>query len=307
VHQIEPLTAGSIIALALLVDFILGEPSRWHPLVGFGRCANWLEETLNRGTGHRVVGVVAWSLMVVLPVIITGSVLDIMALPLNLLFQVLILYIAIGNRSLVQHARDVTVSLVRGDIEQARMNVNRLVSRDVSHMSESQVAGAAVESVLENGNDAVVAPLFWYVVAGAPGVVLYRLANTLDAMWGYRSARYRYFGWWAARSDDLLNLLPAQLTAICYSICSGRYFNFWRQGFSWKSFNAGSVMAAGSAGLRITTGGEASYRGESEQRPLLGCGRRAQAADIDRACRLLQHSVFTAAIALVLCYSLLAR
>jgi adenosylcobinamide-phosphate synthase len=153
------------------------------------------------------------------------------------------------------------------------------------------VARAAVESVLENGNDAVFGALFWYLVAGAPGAVFYRLANTLDAMWGYRDERYRDFGWAAARLDDLLNFLPARLTAATYAILGDTRaaWRAWRtQAPAWESPNAGPVMAAGAGSLGLVLGGPAFYRGAYRQRPWLGTGRAPHGGDIGRAVQLVR-------------------
>ncbi|MET0377713.1 MAG: regulatory signaling modulator protein AmpE, partial [Spongiibacteraceae bacterium] len=163
------------------------------------------------------------------------------------------------------------------------------------------VSKAAVETVLENGSDAIFASLFWFAVAGLPGVVLHRAANTLDAMWGYRNARFNEFGCAAARIDDVLNLIPARLTAIAYAL-SGQCANAlrsWRaQASSWSSPNAGPVMAAGAGALGLQLGGAAMYHGAMENRPALGFGRSAQAADIQRALTLLDRSLLLWLLAL---------
>lgn len=201
---------------------------------------------------------------------------------------------ALGWRSLGDHARGVRDALASDELSSARLRVGLLVSRDTNALDHRGVANATVESVLENGNDAIFAAIFWYLVAGAPGVVLYRLANTLDAMWGYRHHRYRRFGWAAARLDDVLNLVPSRLTALTYAM-SGRFSRAlmcWRlQGTAWKSPNAGPVMAAGAGSIGVLIGGPAVYRGVTQMRPTLGEGAHADTDDIDRALRLLRRTI----------------
>ena len=149
--------------------------------------------------------------------------------------------------------------------------------------------------MLENGNDAVFAALFWFAVAGAPGVLLYRLSNTLDAMWGYRTPRFLYFGWAAARIDDVLNYIPARLTAMTYALLGHTRLALrcWQQQApAWDSPNAGPVMASGAGSLNIKLGGAARYHGNLEERPALGAGQAPQAADIDRAMTLVKRGAW---------------
>jgi adenosylcobinamide-phosphate synthase len=200
----------------------------------------------------------------------------------------------VGGQTLTEHPVAVQKPLLAGQLEQARLAIARMVSRDTHALDAGQIAAATAESVLENGCDAVFGALFWFLVAGLPGVAIYRLTNTLDAMWGYRNARYRYFGWAAARLDDVLNFIPARLTALAYALCghTSTALRAWRvQGGRWKSPNAGPVMAAGAGALQIELGGAASYHGESTQRPSLGFGRQAEINDIARAIKLVQRAL----------------
>jgi adenosylcobinamide-phosphate synthase len=149
--------------------------------------------------------------------------------------------------------------------------------------------------VLENGNDAIFAAIFWFVVLGAPGVVMYRLVNTLDAMWGYKNARYHHFGRAAARLDDVLNYLPARLTALSYA-AAGKFcmaIESWRrQAAASESPTAGPVMAAGAGALSLRLGGPAIYHGQWCERPALGYGVKPCAEDIGRAIALVQRAIF---------------
>ena len=286
-----------LIPAAVVIDHFLGEPRAYHPLVGFGRLADRLETLAYDppwapANARRMRGMLA----------VTGLLLPALAASLALagagvigaLASLTGLYLALGARSLCEHAEAVRDALLDQDLANARQAVGRIVSRDVSEMDERQIAAATVESVLENGCDAVFGALFWFAAGGLPGVVVYRLANTLDAMWGYRNERYRDFGWAAARLDDALNFLPARLTAMSYALC-GRLptaLRAWRrQGHHWKSPNAGPVMAAGAGALGIRLGGPASYHGRLTHRPALGYGRPAEAGDIGRAISLVRRTL----------------
>ncbi|WP_165667662.1 adenosylcobinamide-phosphate synthase CbiB [Metapseudomonas otitidis] len=287
------MSLGLTTLVALLLDALFGEPRRGHPLVLFGRWAERLERRFNPGgRGWRSHGVSAWLLAVLPPTAVVWLLADIPGL--GWVVSVLALYAAVGLRSLNEHAEPVAQALEQGDLARARERVGYMVSRDTRELDESAVARAATESVLENGSDAVFAALFWFAVAGAPGVVLYRLANTLDAMWGYRNARFERFGWAAARIDDVLNYIPARLVALTYAVLgkTALALQCWRQQAPlWDSPNAGPVMAAGAGALGVQLGGPAIYHGELHERPRLGEGEPACAVDIQRGMDLVRQGV----------------
>jgi adenosylcobinamide-phosphate synthase len=286
-------TALAVVA-AVLLDAALGEPRRAHPLIAFGRLANAIETRLH---GHRRSnGALAWALAVLPPVLACVALLyALKPWPwLHASASALVLYACLGLRSLGEHARPVARSLAAGDLDAARSEVGRMVSRDTQALSEAQIAAAATESVLENGNDAVFGALFWFALLGAPGALLYRLANTLDAMWGYRTPCYARFGWAAARIDDGLNYVPARLTALSYALLgkASVALRCWRaQAPLWDSPNAGPVMAAGAGALGVRLGGAAPYHGRWEPRPELGEGDAPDAGSILRALRLVRKCV----------------
>ncbi len=284
-------TAPLIVVAALALDQLLGEPRRWHPLIGFGRLAHRLETGRPRS---RLGGLLAWAMAVLPPVLLAAWLAHRLPAPLRWVFEAAVLYLAIGARSLVQHAEAVRLPLQLGDLSLAREKVGYMVSRDTSALDETAVARATVESVLENGADAIFGALFWFLLLGAPGAILYRLANTLDAMWGYRNDRFLHFGWAAARIDDVLNLIPARLTALSYCLCGNlkNGLRCWRmQAATWYSPNAGPVMAAGAGALQVSLGGVAVYHGVAKERPLLGGGEEPRAHDIHRAGRLVQRAM----------------
>jgi len=278
---------------AMALDALFGEPRRAHPLQMFGRLASGIERRIHRD--HRAAGALAWLLAVAPPVLAVAWISRSLSPWVSWIFAAVALYVTIGHRSLAEHARAVESSLRAGDLEAARVAVGRMVSRDTGALDESQVAAAATESVLENGSDAVFGALFWFALLGAPGAVLYRLANTLDAMWGYRTPHFVRFGWAAARIDDALNFVPARLTALTYALLGDgtSAIRCWRsQAALWDSPNAGPVMAAGAGALRVRLGGAAPYHGRWEPRPLLGVGDTPSADSIAAALRLVQRGVW---------------
>lgn len=288
------MTTALTLTLAVLLDALLGEPRRAHPLVAFGRWAQWVERRMYRDA--RRAGVAAWCVAVLPCVGVAWIGLELLAETRigSVAFGAGVLYLAIGHRSLGEHALPVAAALERADLPAARAAVGRMVSRDTASLDERQVAAAATESVLENGCDAVFGALFWSALLGVPGVVLYRLANTLDAMWGYRNGRYGRFGWLAARVDDGLNALPARLTAFTYLLLGNARLAWccWRtQARAWDSPNAGPVMAAGAGALAVRLGGAAPYDGVWEKRPMLGTGSVPDAETIRRALRLVRNGV----------------
>jgi adenosylcobinamide-phosphate synthase len=278
----------------ILLDRLLGEARRFHPLVGFGALADRVELVLRCGApGHplfnRMNGLLGW-LLLVPPLAALAMFCQRQAW--GWAVDVALLYFALGARSLMQHGAQVAHDLAAGDLASARMHVSWMVSRDTSALDEEGIARAAVESVLENGNDAVFGTLFWFCVAGGAGALLYRLANTLDAMWGYQDARRIYFGWAAARIDDALNLVPARLTALTYAVLGDTRMalNCWRtQAQAWSSPNAGPVIAAGAGAIGARLGGAAMYHGAQEMRPKVGAGSTANLAHIHHALALVKR------------------
>jgi adenosylcobinamide-phosphate synthase len=293
----DMLSRALITAVAVFLDRLLGEPPRYHPLVGFGRLAERTERRLYGPEGlppsvRRRRGILAVTVLLSPALVLAVAVEN---LPyLGAAVSLLGLYLALGSRSLREHGEAVWLALRREDIGEARRALGRIVSRDTGRLGPESIAAAAVESLLENGCDAVFGALFWFFLAGLPGVVVYRLTNTLDAMWGYRNARYAEFGWAAARLDDVLNFLPARVTAIGYALCGNfpmSVKSWGNQGRRWRSPNAGVVMAAGAGALRIKLGGPAVYHGSLVHRPVLGYGRTAKADDIPRAIRLIDRTL----------------
>ena len=281
-----------VVAIALFLDRLLGEPSRFHPLIGFGRLAYWIELKMNPARYPFSLGVVAW-LLLVLPITLIIYWLD-------KWFEGWWLgavcgWLAIGWKSLREHGMAVLQALNKNNLEDARLKTSYLVSRDTSGLKSPALSRATIESILENGSDAIFAPLFWLIIFGAPGVVFYRLSNTLDAMWGYHNTRFEQFGKFTARVDDVLNYIPARLTALLYTLCgnSKLALQAWKtQGQNWYSPNAGVVMASGAGALTLKLGGNAIYHGKTKQRPELGTGNPPSFKDIHLALQLIDRSVY---------------
>jgi len=272
-----------------LLDLLLGEPVRWHPLAGFGQLAHYVEKqfnTLLEPFEAIAQGFIAWFIIVIPFVLIAGVLATVFGWPMELLIGVL----AIGGRSLKEHAFAVKEALLIGNLATARECTSMLVSRDTRTLDEEGLSRATIESVLENASDAIFAPLFWFLVGGAPAVVLYRLANTLDAMWGYKNERFLYFGRFSARADDVLNYIPARLTAMTWVILgdykSAKYC-WLTQANTWYSPSAGVVMAVGAGALRLKLGGNALYDNKEKQRPEIGIGNAPVANDIKRSWQLV--------------------
>jgi len=297
-------TSALILIIACLLDRIFGEPKRWHPLVGFGNLTNQLElwansahpdnsgQPLSSPFSARLLGMFCWlALTVPLPLLYYFLHQD------TWLFWTLdcvILYAAIGYNSLLKHARQIIEPMATGDLKQARHYCSYIVSRNTSELTEQQIARATTESMLENGHDAVIATVVWFAIGGAPLVILHRLANTLDAMWGYKNSRFIYFGWFAARMDDLLGWPSAKVTSLLYA-CQGplrlALVNAKKQGRQYKSLNGGWVMAAGATVLGISLGGRASYDGKVIESVTLGAGREVTTEDVEPCLKLVGNAL----------------
>lgn len=291
--MVEP---ALVCAAALLLDHCLGEPRRWHPVVGFGNLAAGVERRLNRGTRHGIGrGLLAVLLLAVPLTLLAWLVVRLAPLWLVPVLEAVGLWLALSLRGLREHGLAVAEPLERQDLSEARGAVGAIVSRNAERLDEPGIAKAATESMLENGADAVFASLFWFLVAGLPGVVLHRMVNTLDAMWGYRNERFLTFGRVAARLDDVMNWVPARLTALTYAVLGDtrQALRCWQtQARAWDSPNAGPVMAAGAGTLDVILGGAAPYGDRIRRRPVLGAGKAATAGAVRAALTLVTRGAW---------------
>lgn len=259
-----------ILVAAMLLDAAFGEPKLiWdripHPAVLMGRLIDALDRRCNRGDHRRLKGtVVAASLAVA--ALLAGWLIH--RIPDHGIVETLTIAVLLAQRSLVDHVRAVATGL-RRSLADGRAAVARIVGRDTAPMQEPDVVRAAIESAAENLSDGVIAPVFWYLALGLPGLVLYKLANTADSMIGHLTPRHAEFGWASARFDDLLNLIPARLTALLLALSHG-----WldpapilRDAPKHRSPNAGWPEAALAPVLDVALCGPRSYNGEMRAFP----------------------------------------
>jgi adenosylcobinamide-phosphate synthase len=282
----------SVRALAVLagwlVDLAAGDPRRAHPVALFGAAAVRAERVLYRDARWAGVGYTA--LLVGAPTLAAGLAERRLGARARLLLLAVLTWTALGGRSLWREAAGVGDAVARGDLADARRRLPALCGRDPSGLDGPQLCRAAIESVAENTADAVVAPLLYAALLGAPGVVAHRCANTLDAMVGHRSPRYARFGWAAARLDDLLAFVPARVTALLAALASGtprRVVGVVRRdGGRHPSPNAGRAEAAFAGALGVRLGGANRYGAQVSVRGPLGDGPAPAPRDVRRAIRL---------------------
>jgi adenosylcobinamide-phosphate synthase len=296
-----PVAAG--LAAGTALDALLADPRRGHPVAAFGRAAAAVEariyaQTRARGGLHTAICLLAAATPAALAHRLSGR-----RPAVRLTATAAACWSVLGAASLAIEAERLAQALESGDVAAARARLPSLCGRDPAGLDNAALARAAVESVAENTCDAVVAPLLWGSAAGLTGLVAYRAVNTLDAMVGHLTPRYREFGWAAARLDDVANAGPARLTgllaAACAPVVGGRPASVLRATFTFgarhPSPNAGRCEAAFAGALGVRLGGTNLYEGVPEERPVLGDGRAPCAADIRRAVRLSRAVTWAAA------------
>ncbi len=290
------MTLLSLLILALTLDAIIGDPDAiWrripHPAALMGRAVGALDRHLNKGQNRRVKGILAL-LILLIPAAALGQVIH--KLPLGLGLELAFAAILLAQNSLMRHvtavANGLEISLIEG-----RKTVAMIVGRDAKALDETGVARAAIESAAENFSDGVVAPAFWFLLFGLPGILVYKLTNTADSMIGYKTEKHRDFGWAAARFDDLLNWIPARLTGVLIAAAhlSPKALHIMRRDAGLhRSPNAGWPEAATAAVLGIAVSGPRSYHGQMTDDPFVNPEgqRELKAPDIRRAVKALWRS-----------------
>jgi adenosylcobinamide-phosphate synthase len=295
--------------LGVAADGAMGDPQRWHPVAGFGKASQRLERALYRD--HKVPGMLYTGLLAGATVL-AGVAVERAGRRrpvVQLVSTAAATWAVLGGRSLAVEGAAIGRELDSGSLTAARERLPNLCGRDPRNLDTNGLARAAVESVAENTADAVVAPLVWGAIAGVPGLLGYRAVNTLDAMVGYRSPRYRRFGWASARLDDMVNLAPARLAAMLTvlgaPVVGGSSRGAWsawrRDAAAHPSPNAGQVEAAFAGALEVRLGGRTEYEHGVEERPVLGDGRAPDSGHVTRAVELSRVvGGLTAAVAAVI-------
>lgn len=288
------MSTATILFFAMLLDALLGEP-KWlwdrlpHPAVLIGRAIGKMDATLNTGTGRKLKGSLVTGLLV-LGGFLFGALIE----AFGWLPTLIVAAILLAQKSLADHVRDVADAL-RVSLGDGRRAVARIVGRDTRDMAESSAARAAIESAAENLSDGVIAPAFWFLIAGLPGLLIYKAVNTADSMIGYRTDKYSDFGWASARLDDLLNWVPARLTAALIAATHGG-LRAWRDiakdaGLH-RSPNAGWPESAMARALDVALSGPRTYNNKPQDYPFVHkSGQKSIGAnDIDAAVSALWRS-----------------
>ncbi len=271
-----PLLAG------WLLDLALGDP-QWlpHPIVWFGKAIAFCERRLNKGSHRRAKGAV--TAVALIAAVFFGIWLLRRFIPIEarLLLDTLIVFYCLAGTTLIREVRDVFIALDRS-LDEGRRQVARIVGRDTSELSAQEVRTAALETLAENLSDGVIAPLFWLALLGVPGMLAYKMVNTLDSMIGYKTERYRQFGCWAAHIDDIANYIPARLTALLMVVAAGKpqLATFvWKNGRNHASPNSGYPEAALAGILNCRFGGPHYYFGQLFPKPYIGTNDRQLTTD----------------------------
>lgn len=285
------------LSIVLVVEACLGYPDALyrqirHPVVWIGNFISAREQQWNTRSSRRdyVKGVVLL-LLVMLIVGVAAWLVQLVADRTSMFIALLVATTGLAQRSLYTHVAAVLAPLQARDLAGAREKVSRIVGRDTATLDESGIATAATESLAESFCDGVIAPAFWFLVAGLPGLFIYKAVNTADSLIGHRDDRYRAFGWAAARTDDVMNLIPARVAGAL--LCLARFRGFrimWRDASKHASPNAGWSEAAMAGVLDVQLGGAVSYEGESTWRPTFGDGPRPGASDLRQALQVYLSS-----------------
>ncbi|MEQ1946001.1 MAG: adenosylcobinamide-phosphate synthase CbiB [Bryobacteraceae bacterium] len=294
----EALLAGAAL------DLLIGDP-QWmpHPVRAIGWWASRLEPRLRALFNGWLAGVIFW-LLVVGPAsaLVWFSVMWLPPGRVSGALTIYWVYSLLAIRSLDRETMRAVAALASGDLHAARQAISMVVGRDTAALDEAGILRAAIETIAENLSDAIVAPLFYFAIAGPPAMAAYKAINTLDSMVGYKNDRYRDFGWFSARADDWANWIPARLTAVLISICGLRFRTSisvaWRDARSQPSPNSGWPEAAMAGALGVRLGGVSHYQGRESVKAVLGDDIQPLSFSAYRKARIVLYAVSGASIAL---------
>ena len=268
--------------LGWFLDLLIGDPA-WlpHPVVGYGKMISFGEHRLNKGTHRKLKG--ALMAIVLISMVFAVAYFGLSILPPfgRVGVDLILIFYCLAGTTLIREVRQVFLALDRS-LDEGRKQVARIVGRDTSKLSAQEVRTAALETLAENLSDGVIAPLFWFAILGIPGMLAYKMVNTLDSMIGYKTDRYRDFGCWAAHIDDIANYIPARLTALLMIVAAGepRLTGFvWRNGRNHASPNSGYPEAALAGILNCRFGGPHYYFGQLFDKPFIGTNDRPLTTD----------------------------
>ena len=268
--------------LGWFLDLLVGDPA-WlpHPVVGYGKMISFGEHRLNKGTHRKLKG--ALMAIVLISMVFAVAYFGLSILPPfgRVGVDLILIFYCLAGTTLIREVRQVFLALDRS-LDEGRKQVARIVGRDTSELSAQEVRTAALETLAENLSDGVIAPLFWFAILGIPGMLAYKMVNTLDSMIGYKTDRYRDFGCWAAHIDDIANYIPARLTALLMIVAAGkpRLTGFvWRNGRNHASPNSGYPEAALAGILNCRFGGPHYYFGQLFDKPFIGTNDRPLTTD----------------------------
>lgn len=262
-----------------LLDRVLGDPESWpHPVVWFGKLISMLEKKLNRGKHRMIKGGMMGIVLILGVFFLINCIVDELApYPIaGVVFVSAGVFFCLAGTTLIREVREVFAA-ADCSLEAGRRQVSRIVGRDTANLSGKEIRTAALETLSENLSDGVIAPMFWYALLGLPGMMAYKMVNTLDSMIGYKSPRYKDFGYVSAKIDDLANYIPARLTAMLMILASGRpsLLRFvMKYGSRHASPNSGWPEAALAGILDCRFGGPHDYFGESVYKPYIGINER---------------------------------
>jgi adenosylcobinamide-phosphate synthase len=284
--------------VAYLLDLLLGDP-RWlpHPIRLYGLLISTGERWLNKGGFRFLKGAILSIALVLVVFIILFAFLQFLLRDYPLLYYIIssvLLFYALANKSLIQEGRAVFDALQHGGLEAGRKRLSWIVGRETKNLSEPQIRTAVFETMSENLSDGVVAPLFYYALLGVPGALAYKMVNTLDSMIGYKSEKYYLFGKFAARLDDVLNFIPARITALLMTLVSAKPFalkTVLKYGARHASPNAGYPEAALAGILNCRFGGPNYYHGQLVEKPYIGDATRPLAHEEFKRVALINHKV----------------